>query len=74
VLALHRAVVAVDLDLLVDADRRHLPLGVFVVLLQKRTQGRLVHLGEGAGAAAGRLWKGRWFKSVSSVRSDRFIG
>lgn len=42
VLARHRVAMAIDLDVVVDADPHHLSFG---------TQGRLSQLGEGAGAA-----------------------
>lgn len=54
----HRVVVAIDFDVIADADPRHLPFGVFVVLLRQCSQGRLVHLGEGTGAAAGQHLEG----------------
>ncbi len=55
VLTRHRVVVAIDLDVVVDANPRHLPFSVLVGQHRQRPQGRLVHLGEGAGAAAGQL-------------------
>src|SRR3546814_10172141 len=38
--------------------RKNLPFGVLVAPLRQRAQGRLVHLGEGAGAAARQLLEG----------------
>ena len=58
VLARHRVVVPVDLDVVVDADPRHLSFGVLVASLRQRAQGRLVHLGKSAGAAARQLLEG----------------
>ena len=72
VLARHRVVVAIDLDVVVDADPRHLPFGVFVVLLRQRAQGRLVHLGEGAGAAARQFLEGALVQ-VGQQRAQRPI-
>lgn len=44
---------ATDVDVVVEADPRYLPFGVFVLLLRQHAQGRLAHRGEGADAAAG---------------------
>ncbi|WP_426175028.1 hypothetical protein [Massilia sp. TWR1-2-2] len=65
--ARHRVKMAIDLDVSVDADRRHFSFRVFIPALGHRTQGWLVHLGECADAAAGQFLDGRWFRSVSSM-------
>ena len=48
---------AIDLDVVVNADARQFPFGVLVVNLGQGTQRRRVHLGEGAGAAAGQFFE-----------------
>lgn len=53
VLTRHRVVVAVDRDVVVNADCRYFPFDVFVREFRQVTQDRLVHLGQSAGAAAG---------------------
>ena len=57
-LALHRVVVLVGLDVVIDTDAGHFPLRVFVALFRQRAQCWLVHLGEGAGAATRQLLEG----------------
>ena len=71
VLARHRVVVAADLDVVVDADPRQLPLGVLVGLLG---HGRSAGWSISAKALArqpGSFLNGRTFRSASSSRSTR---
>lgn len=76
VLSLHKLIVAVDLDcdldVAVGADPRNLLSGVFIALLRQRTQGRLVHPGKGAGAAAEQLLEGALVQ-VGQERAQRLV-
>lgn len=69
-LARHRVVVAIDIDVVVDDDPRHLPFCVLVVVLGQRPHGRLVHLCEGAGVTAGQLLEGTLVQ-VGQQRAQR---
>ncbi|CAM3732644.1 hypothetical protein ROSA5918_05155 [Roseateles saccharophilus] len=54
----HAVAVAVDLDVVIDVDLHGLEAREFVALRGQRHQGRLVQLGEHAGAAAGQFLEG----------------
>lgn len=54
----HRVVMADHLDVIVDADPRHLPFGKLVAHRRQRSQGGPVQFGEGGLAAARQLLEG----------------
>ena len=69
VLARHRVVVATDVDVVVDADPRHFPFGIFVGAFgQPRKAGRSISA-KALARQPGSFLKGRWFRSSNRARS-----
>lgn len=51
----HRVVMAGDLDVVINADRRHFPFGELIPLAGQGAQCRPVELGKGTGPTAGQF-------------------